>query len=186
MDLNDLQQQRAEKLARLRGAGIEGYPARTQRTHTINAVLNDFDGMMARGERVIVVGRVVGAMNEIASHSRRIADIVGIIDGIAAQGTQNGPTLIGVGAAAVHFQVATGRMPLANPGAQAVKEWVLLADSKLMDGTVLEDLLGQVAPITVHSALLPVTVPPHTVLVLKPVPPERARSDGYNNYKRVQ
>lgn len=31
------------------------------------------------------VGRVVGAMNEIASHSRRIADIVGMIDGIAAQ-----------------------------------------------------------------------------------------------------
>lgn len=61
MDLNDLQQQRAEKLSRLRSAGIEGYPARTQRTHTINAVLADFDGMMERGERVIVVGRVVGA-----------------------------------------------------------------------------------------------------------------------------
>ena len=39
--------------------------------------------------------------------------------GIAAQGTNNGPTLIGVGSAAVHFQVATGRMPLANPAAQA-------------------------------------------------------------------
>ncbi|MCE2660070.1 MAG: alpha-glucosidase C-terminal domain-containing protein, partial [Rubrivivax sp.] len=75
---------------------------------------------------------------------------------------------------------------LANPSAQPVKEWVLLSDSKLMDGTVLEDLLGQVEPITVHSALLPVTVPPNTVLVLKPVPPERARGDGYNNYKRVQ
>jgi lysyl-tRNA synthetase class 2 len=61
MDLNDLQQQRAEKLARLRTAGIEGYPARTQRTHTITAVLADFDGMMERGARVIVVGRVVGA-----------------------------------------------------------------------------------------------------------------------------
>jgi len=61
MDLNDLQQQRAEKLARLRSAGIEGYPARTQRTHTIQAVLADFDGMMERDERVIVVGRVVGA-----------------------------------------------------------------------------------------------------------------------------
>jgi len=39
--------------------------------------------------------------------------------GLEAQGTQNGPTLIGVGAAAVHFQVSTGRMPLAAPGAQA-------------------------------------------------------------------
>ena len=36
-----------------------------------------------------------------------------------------GPSLVGVGAAAVDFQVGTGRMPMANPGAQApVKEQV--------------------------------------------------------------
>jgi ubiquinol-cytochrome c reductase cytochrome c subunit len=39
--------------------------------------------------------------------------------GLNAQGTSNGPTLIGVGAASVHFQVSTGRMPMAAPGAQA-------------------------------------------------------------------
>ncbi len=39
--------------------------------------------------------------------------------GLNAEGTSNGPTLIGVGAASVHFQVATGRMPMAAPGAQA-------------------------------------------------------------------
>ena len=39
--------------------------------------------------------------------------------GLNAQGTSTGPTLIGVGAAAVHFQVSTGRMPMAGPGAQA-------------------------------------------------------------------
>jgi ubiquinol-cytochrome c reductase cytochrome c subunit len=39
--------------------------------------------------------------------------------GLDAQGAANGPTLVGVGAAAVHFQVSTGRMPLAAPGAQA-------------------------------------------------------------------
>ena len=33
-------------------------------------------------------------------------------------GTIIGPTLVGVGAAAVDFQVGTGRMPLAQPGAQ--------------------------------------------------------------------
>ncbi|HEY8472509.1 MAG TPA: c-type cytochrome [Natronosporangium sp.] len=33
-----------------------------------------------------------------------------------------GPSLIGVGAAAVEFQVSTGRMPLARPGAQAVEK----------------------------------------------------------------
>lgn len=39
---------------------------------------------------------------------------------LQAQGSTNGPTLIGVGAAAVDFQVSTGRMPLAAPGVQAV------------------------------------------------------------------
>ena len=39
--------------------------------------------------------------------------------GMEAQGTANGPTLIGVGAAAVDFQVSSGRMPLVAPGAQA-------------------------------------------------------------------
>jgi ubiquinol-cytochrome c reductase cytochrome c subunit len=39
--------------------------------------------------------------------------------GMNAQGTDKGPSLYGVGAAAVDFQVGTGRMPLAAPGAQA-------------------------------------------------------------------
>ncbi len=39
--------------------------------------------------------------------------------GLSLQGTQDGPTLIGVGAAAVDFQVGTGRMPLAMTGPQA-------------------------------------------------------------------
>ena len=39
--------------------------------------------------------------------------------GMQSEGTSQGPTMIGVGAAAVDFQVSTGRMPLAAPGAQA-------------------------------------------------------------------
>jgi ubiquinol-cytochrome c reductase cytochrome c subunit len=39
--------------------------------------------------------------------------------GTALQGTSQGPTLIGVGEASVHFQVSTGRMPLAATGPQA-------------------------------------------------------------------
>lgn len=37
----------------------------------------------------------------------------------SADGNQLGPSLVGVGAAAVDFQVGTGRMPMAQPGAQA-------------------------------------------------------------------
>lgn len=75
---------------------------------------------------------------------------------------------------------------LANPGAREVKETVLVSSSKIMDGTRLVDLLGQWPadrPLVVSSALLDVTVPPHTVLVLKP---DLAPKDGYSNYKRVQ
>lgn len=39
--------------------------------------------------------------------------------GVAAEGTADGPSLIGVGAAAVDFQVMTGRMPMAFNGPQA-------------------------------------------------------------------
>jgi len=42
--------------------------------------------------------------------------------GLGAQGTTIAPTLVGVGAAAVDFQVSTGRMPLAAPGGQAVRK----------------------------------------------------------------
>ncbi|MEU6997558.1 c-type cytochrome [Nonomuraea sp. NPDC046570] len=42
--------------------------------------------------------------------------------GLNAEGTSNGPTLVGVGAAAVDFQVSSGRMPMANPGAQAPRK----------------------------------------------------------------
>jgi len=45
--------------------------------------------------------------------------------GLVTNGTTigtTGPSLIGVGAAAVDFQVGTGRMPLAAPGAQAVRK----------------------------------------------------------------
>ena len=38
------------------------------------------------------------------------------------KGNQYGPSLIGVGAAAVDFQVGTGRMPMAQPGTQALRK----------------------------------------------------------------
>lgn len=40
--------------------------------------------------------------------------------GLSAEGSDDGPTLIGAGAASVHFQVGTGRMPLAFQGPQGM------------------------------------------------------------------
>ncbi len=42
--------------------------------------------------------------------------------GLSAEGTSVAPSLIGAGAASVHFQVATGRMPLAQPVRQAERK----------------------------------------------------------------
>jgi ubiquinol-cytochrome c reductase cytochrome c subunit len=47
------------------------------------------------------------------------------------KGNQYGPSLIGVGAAAVDFQVGTGRMPMAQPGAQAATKEVLFDDDEI-------------------------------------------------------
>ena len=41
---------------------------------------------------------------------------------VTTKGNQYGPSLVGVGAAAVDFQVGTGRMPMAQPGVQAARK----------------------------------------------------------------
>lgn len=51
--------------------------------------------------------------------------------GLAAQGTTDGPSLVGVGGAAVDFQVGTGRMPLAQPGTQAERKPVVYSQAEI-------------------------------------------------------
>jgi quinol---cytochrome-c reductase cytochrome c subunit len=51
--------------------------------------------------------------------------------GIDASGTGDGPSLLGVGPAAVDFMLSTGRMPLANPGDQAVRQEPALSDEEI-------------------------------------------------------
>jgi ubiquinol-cytochrome c reductase cytochrome c subunit len=50
--------------------------------------------------------------------------------GLAMQGTAAGPSLIGVGAAAVDFQVGTGRMPLAQDAPQAEQKPPVFTDDQ--------------------------------------------------------
>ena len=46
------------------------------------------------------------------------------------RGNNLGPSLVGVGAAAVDFQVGTGRMPMAQPGAQAPRKDVAYSEEE--------------------------------------------------------
>lgn len=50
--------------------------------------------------------------------------------GTGGQGTTDGPSLVGVGAAAVDFQVGTGRMPMQAPGVQAPKKPKVYTDEE--------------------------------------------------------
>jgi ubiquinol-cytochrome c reductase cytochrome c subunit len=51
--------------------------------------------------------------------------------GTGGQGTSDGPSLVGVGSAAVDFQVGTGRMPMAQPGAQVQKKAPVYAEEEV-------------------------------------------------------
>ena len=62
----------------------------------------------------------IGSQTQVEEGKKLYLEGCSSCHGLGAPGTANGPTLIGVGAASVDFQVATGRMPLAQPGAQAV------------------------------------------------------------------
>ncbi|TBN56574.1 c-type cytochrome [Glaciihabitans arcticus] len=63
--------------------------------------------------------------------------------GKALEGTTEGPTLLGVGEAAVHFQVDTGRMPLAASGPQAEEKPVQFTDEQIK---ALYTYVGSKAP----------------------------------------
>ncbi len=81
-------------------------------------------------------------------------------------------------------RVADTVLVVANPGGEAVTETLMVANSKLMDGTRLLSLLAPAeAPRVLSSALLTVEVPARTVLLLKP---DVSPPGGYTNYKRVQ
>ncbi|QEU94883.1 c-type cytochrome [Streptomyces kanamyceticus] len=51
--------------------------------------------------------------------------------GTGGQGSSDGPSLVGVGAAAVDFQVGTGRMPLQQQSAQAPKKKVIYNQAQI-------------------------------------------------------
>jgi ubiquinol-cytochrome c reductase cytochrome c subunit len=62
---------------------------------------------------------------------------------VTKRGTQYGPPLAGVGAAAVDFQVGTGRMPMARPGPQAAVKEVLYSEDEI---SALAAFVASLAP----------------------------------------
>ncbi len=62
--------------------------------------------------------------------------------GMGAAGTEDGPSLVGVGAASVDFQVGTGRMPLQMQGPQALQKPVQFTDEQIQQMAAYVASLG--------------------------------------------
>ncbi|MBU6257861.1 MAG: hypothetical protein KGL18_14425 [Burkholderiales bacterium] len=82
-------------------------------------------------------------------------------------------------------RVADTVIVLVNPSDATVSETVMIANSKLMDGTTMIDLIPapQSRPLRLAATLLEVEMAPRSFRVLRP---ETAPPGGYTNYKRVQ
>ena len=87
-------------------------------------------GLVAAGGASAAVSTVANAEPGASSHSQALSTQDGAelfrancasCHGLNAEGTENGTSLIGVGAASVNFQVMTGRMPMAFQGPQALQ-----------------------------------------------------------------
>ena len=72
---------------------------------------------------------------------------------------------------------------LINPSDVEVDETLMIANSKLMDGALVDLLDPRAKPLRQHSALMQARLAPHSFRVLRP---EVAPPGGYTNYKRVQ
>jgi ubiquinol-cytochrome c reductase cytochrome c subunit len=78
---------------------------------------------------------------------------------LTKRGTQYGPPLAGVGAAAVDFQVGTGRMPLARPGVQAQRKKVVYSPEEISQLAAYVASLGPGPAVPAKSDYDPTAIP---------------------------
>ena len=83
--------------------------------------------------------------------------------GLNGEGGSQAPTLIGVGAAAVDFQVGTGRMPMAQPGAQALRKPPVLDPDEIAALAAYVESLGPGQPIPPQSQYSPEGLTEHEI-----------------------
>lgn len=67
-------------------------------------------------------GAAAGSTSDIKAGKELFLANCATCHGANGNGRENNPSLVGVGAASVDFQVSSGRMPLAGPGVQAMRD----------------------------------------------------------------
>jgi ubiquinol-cytochrome c reductase cytochrome c subunit len=79
----------------------------------------------AADEDMVAKGRALFLVGCASCHGKNAEGISQV------KGGQYGPSLVGVGAASVDFQVGTGRMPMAQPGTQALRKKPVYSDEEI-------------------------------------------------------
>lgn len=77
MPLDDIKKTKLNKVRLLRQAGIDPYPAKSWRTHEINAVLKDFDSLSSDKKRLVLTGRVMAKREHGAAVFLDLEDATG-------------------------------------------------------------------------------------------------------------
>ena len=97
-----------------------------RRRHPLAAVALLLMGLVVTGGLYAAAGSVneakastVYTASDIEEGNKLFVANCATCHGLNAEGTPDGPSLVGVGAAAVDFQVGTGRMPMQMQGPQA-------------------------------------------------------------------
>ncbi|MGJ9402015.1 cytochrome bc1 complex diheme cytochrome c subunit [Arthrobacter sp. KK5.5] len=97
-----------------------------RRRHPLAAVALLLMGLLVTGGLYAAAGSVneaqastVYSASDIEEGNKLFVANCATCHGMNAEGSSNGPSLVGVGAAAVDFQVGTGRMPMQMQGPQA-------------------------------------------------------------------
>ena len=108
----------------------------SHRRHPAAIVVLLFLGLVATGGLYSLLAprpaqAAVATADDVTSGRKLFLANCATCHGINGLGGKIGPSLAGVGAAAVDFQVGTGRMPLAEPGVQAASNQVLFTDQEI-------------------------------------------------------
>lgn len=97
-----------------------------------------YGSLTSRGG-VTEASAAVGAQQDVTAGKELFQANCSSCHGLEAQGTSQGPSLIGAGAAAVYFQMSTGRMPAKEVGAENDRKPVTFSPQQI------EDIAGYVA-----------------------------------------
>jgi ubiquinol-cytochrome c reductase cytochrome c subunit len=91
------------------------------------------------GQGGVTASAATGAQQDIAAGKALFQASCSSCHGLEAQGTSQAPSLIGAGAAAVYFQMSTGRMPAKEVGAENERKPVTFTPRQI------DDIAGYVA-----------------------------------------